>query len=157
MQSVAMADVFVRSSFNKRLQKAARKEFEWDFLFGVGELIVRGTVDLWFEEPRGIVVVDYKTDDVTAAEAPVRAEDYRVQLQVYGLALEAATGKPVREAWLHFLRPDVPVAVPLENAGTIVQLGSDLIAAQERLDFPINPGRHCTRCEFFRNICPAKL
>jgi ATP-dependent exoDNAse (exonuclease V) beta subunit len=157
MQSVALAGVFERSSFNKRLQKAQRKEFEWDFVFGVGELIVRGTVDLWFEEPRGIVVVDYKTDDVSAAEAPARAEDYRVQLQVYGLALEAATGKPVREAWLHFLRPDVPVAVALGNAAGIAQLGADLIAAQERLDFPLNPGRHCRRCEFFHNICPARL
>jgi ATP-dependent exoDNAse (exonuclease V) beta subunit len=157
MQSVALAEVFVRSPFNKRLQKASRKAFEWDFVFGVGELIVRGTVDLWFEEPRGIVVVDYKTDDVSAAEAAGRAEDYRVQLQVYGLALEAATGKPVREAWLHFLRPDIPVAVPLGNAAEIAQLGADLIAAQERLDFPLNPGTHCRRCEFFRNICPVRL
>jgi ATP-dependent exoDNAse (exonuclease V) beta subunit len=157
MQSVALAGVFERSSFNKRLQKASRKEFEWDFVFGVGELIVRGTVDLWFEEPRGIVVVDYKTDDVSATDAAGRAEDYRVQLQVYGLALEAATGKPVREAWLHFLRPDVPVAVPLGNAAGIEQLGVDLISAEERPDFPLNPGPHCTRCEFFRNICPARL
>jgi ATP-dependent exoDNAse (exonuclease V) beta subunit len=157
MQSIALAGVFERSSFHKRLQKASHKQFEWDFVFGIGELIVRGTIDLWFEEPRGITVVDYKTDDVSAAEAAGRAEDYKVQLQVYGLALEAATGNPVREAWLHFLRPDIPIAAPLGNTAEIAQLGADLIAAQERLDFPLNPGRHCKRCEFFRNICPARF
>jgi len=156
MQSAALASVFVRSPLYKRLQKAVRKEYEWDFVFGTGELIVRGTIDLWFEEPRGIVVVDYKTDDVSAAEATLRAEDYRVQLQVYGLALEAATGKRVQEAWLHFLRPDVPIAVPLGDAARMMHLGADLIAAQEHLDFPLNPGRHCLRCEFFRNVCPVR-
>jgi ATP-dependent helicase/nuclease subunit A len=154
--SVGLARVFERSSLNKRLQKAFVKEHEWDFVFGAGELIVRGTVDLWFEEPPGIVIVDYKTDDVSAAEAHVRADDYRVQIQVYGLALEAATGKRVREAWLYFLRPDVEVPVSLGTSDEFSILGADLISAQERLEFPIRPGRHCSRCEFFRNLCPVR-
>ena len=72
---------------------------------GEDELLLQGAVDCWFEEADGVVIVDYKTDSVTAEETAGRAEFYAPQLRAYALAVTAVTGKPVKEAFLYFLRP----------------------------------------------------
>ena len=43
----------------------------------VEDLVMRGQVDLWFEEGGELAIVDYKTDAVTAAEAHRRARIMR--------------------------------------------------------------------------------
>ena len=58
-------------------------------------LIVQGIIDVYFEEPDGIVVVDYKTD--RAASREELAERYEKQLRYYGEVLERLTGKRVKE------------------------------------------------------------
>ncbi len=72
---------------------------------GAGSELVEGFIDLCFEEDGGLVVVDYKTDDVPS-EAAVGAalERYAPQGAVYALLLEAATGRPVTEVHFLFLR-----------------------------------------------------
>jgi len=69
-------------------------EREFDFLMAVENLVVRGQVDLWFEEGGELVIVDYKTDDVKAAEAQDRARDYALQLRLYAMAVEKVAGRP---------------------------------------------------------------
>ncbi len=67
-------------------------------------VMVEGIADLVFRENDGLVVVDYKTDPWGAPEdLDLLAADYRPQVEVYGAALAAATGLPVREMWLLFL------------------------------------------------------
>jgi len=72
---------------------------------GGDDALVEGFVDLCFEEGGGLVVVDYKTDDV-ASEAAVAAalQRYAPQGAAYALLLEAATGRPVTEVHFLFLR-----------------------------------------------------
>ncbi len=61
-----------------------------------GEMIlVQGIIDVYFEEPDGLVVLDYKTD--RAKEARELTEKYHAQLDYYGKALEQMTGKRVKE------------------------------------------------------------
>ncbi len=57
------------------------------------EVILQGAVDGVFEEDGALTVVDFKTDRVTAMEE--LWDRYQLQLQLYGEALEAVTGKPV--------------------------------------------------------------
>jgi len=67
--------------------------------------LVEGFVDLCFEEEGGLVVVDYKTDDVPSDDAVAAALDrYTPQGAAYALLLEAATGLPVTEVHFLFLR-----------------------------------------------------
>jgi ATP-dependent exoDNAse (exonuclease V) beta subunit len=70
--------------------------------------LVEGFVDLAFEDDEGrLVVVDYKTDAVSAADEVDAAVDrYQVQIGAYALALEAATGRAVVEGWLVFAGAD---------------------------------------------------
>ena len=106
-------EVFRQSPLGRRAARATRVAREFDFLMAVEGLVVRGQVDLWFEEDGESVIADYKTDDVTASEAQYRARDYALQLRLYALAVERSTGRAPDRAWLHFLRPNTLVEVDL--------------------------------------------
>lgn len=57
--------------------------------------MIKGIVDIMFEEEDGIVVVDYKSDRGISADA--LRERYEKQLQIYKSAVEIITGKKVKE------------------------------------------------------------
>jgi len=72
----------------------------------IGGMLVEGFIDLLYESPDGLVVVDYKTDSVRD-EAAIDAtmERYRLQGAAYALALERALGRPVARAVFVFTEP----------------------------------------------------
>jgi ATP-dependent exoDNAse (exonuclease V) beta subunit len=152
-----LAEVFRQSPLGRRAARAARVEREFDFLMALEELVVRGQVDLWFEEGGELAVVDYKTDDVTAVEAHQRARDYGLQLRLYARAVEGVAGRPPDRAWLHFLRPNTVIEVDLTPSllESPEQMVRDFQEAQSSLEFPLNEGERCKRCPFFRGLCPA--
>jgi ATP-dependent exoDNAse (exonuclease V) beta subunit len=156
-EALRLADVFRQSPLGKRAGRSGRLEREFDFLIAVEDLVIRGQVDLWFEENGELVVVDYKTDAVSAAEAPLRARDYALQLRLYAMAIERVTGRAPDRAWLHFLRPNVPVEVDLTPSliESPEQLVRDFQEAQSKLHFPLVEGEHCKRCAFYCDLCPA--
>jgi ATP-dependent exoDNAse (exonuclease V) beta subunit len=148
-----LASVFLDSDLGRRAGKSTRVAREWDFIADIDDTLVRGTIDLWFEEDGEIHLVDYKTDAVA------RPGDYAPQLALYALAMERAFGKRPARAWLHFLRSDLVAEVPLndetlENARRPI---AELRAAQDRLQFDLRVGEHCNSCQFFRSLCPAGL
>jgi ATP-dependent helicase/nuclease subunit A len=120
---------FWNSPLGRRVREARRVEREMPFTarfllcelqamglahgdFAPGEFAaVQGVVDLAIIEPDQIVLVDFKTDDVTAKAVAERAEEYRVQLRLYGEALARIFGVAVTERWLHFLACRQTVAV----------------------------------------------
>lgn len=55
--------------------------------------------------------MDFKTDRVSAADAPQRAEHYRGQLAAYAYALETLTGQKVTRRILWFLGPNTGVTL----------------------------------------------
>jgi ATP-dependent exoDNAse (exonuclease V) beta subunit len=152
-----LAGVFLQSPLGRRAARATRVAREFDFVMALEDLVVNGQVDLWFEEGGELVVADYKTDDVTAAEARHRAQDYGLQLRLYALAVERVAGRAPDRAFLHFLRPNAIVEIDL--APTLIespeQTVRDFQEAQSKLDFPLVEGEHCRRCAFYRDLCPA--
>ena len=156
-EALRLAGVFRQSPLARRVERATRVEREFDFLMAVEDLVIHGQVDLWFEEGGELVIVDYKTDSVTAAEAHRRARDHALQLQLYALAVERFAGRAPDHAWLHFLRSNTVVEVDLtpsllERPEQIVR---DFEEAQSKLEFPLNEGERCRRCAFWRDLCPA--
>jgi ATP-dependent exoDNAse (exonuclease V) beta subunit len=153
----ALADTFRHSGLGLRAAYAPRVEREWEFIAEIEGTLVRGSIDLWFEDPDGLVVVDYKTDLVTPSDVPERAAEYEAQLSLYALALEKALGQ--RPAWgvLHFLRPDVVWKVRLDDdkTGTARALVQGLREAQDWQEFEMNPGPKCQRCQYFKSLCPG--
>lgn len=109
---IRQADImeFLQCDVGKRMQEAARKQKlyrEQPFVLGVdakelypeeedGELIlIQGIIDAYFEEPDGLVVVDYKTDKVNNGKE--LEERYQEQLRYYAKALEQMSAKKVKE------------------------------------------------------------
>lgn len=156
-EALRLAEVFRQGPLGRRLARASRVEREFDFLMAVEDLVIRGQVDLWFEEGGELVIVDYKTDAVTSVEAHQRAQDYAVQLRLYALAVERILGRAPDRAWLHFLRPNTAIEVDLTPSllESPEQIVRDFKEAQSTLEFPLNEGERCHRCAFFRDLCPS--
>jgi ATP-dependent helicase/nuclease subunit A len=87
----------------------------------VDGMTVEGFIDLLYETPDGLVVVDYKTDVVPGeAELDAAMERYRLQGAAYALALQEALGRPVARCVFVFVQAsgarerdieDLPAAV----------------------------------------------
>jgi ATP-dependent helicase/nuclease subunit A len=74
-------------------------------------IIVQGIIDLLVKTPEGLVIIDFKTDDVSAEGASKRAELYRGQLNLYAQAASIILGKKTDSKWLCFLKPGCEVEV----------------------------------------------
>ena len=66
---------------------------------------IEGFVDLLYETPEGLVVVDYKTDSVTGRTIDAAAEAYRLQGATYALALETSLHRRVARCTFVFVQP----------------------------------------------------
>ena len=87
----------------ERARRAARAWRELRLWFPEGAHLVEGIVDLVFEDEEGqLVVVDYKTDAITDAQALAQAAHHAPQLQLYGRGIAQALGQPVRERLVLF-------------------------------------------------------
>ncbi len=125
-----LADVFHKSQLGRRVAASARVAREWAFIVEIDGTIVRGSIDLWFEDNGELHIVDYKTDEVTA-----RAREYAPQLALYAIALERAFGQRPKGALLHFLRHDVVVEIPLGDS-TIASVRSLIGGLRKAQDGP---------------------
>ncbi len=67
------------------------------------EIIAEGKADLVLILPDEIILVDFKTDRVSAIEVSLRAKSYEPQLRLYARALSEIYRRPVTERWLYFL------------------------------------------------------
>jgi ATP-dependent helicase/nuclease subunit A len=150
--AAALAQVFTESELGRRALNASRIEREFDFLLYVDDVVLRGQIDLWFEEADELILVDYKTDRDT-----LTSEQYGVQLRLYALALERYVGRLPDRAVLYYLRSNLTIEVGIsekELAGVKTAVAA-FREAQESLEFALRAGEQCKRCEFYRNRCPA--
>lgn len=154
-EALRLARVFERSELARRLERATRVEREFDFAIELEEVVLRGQIDLWFEEGGETLVVDYKTG--TPAGGP-RLQAYELQVRVYALAVERLTGKLPDRALLFFLETGEPAEVTLD-APTLEDARATIGAfrqAQDRLEFPLREGAHCWSCAWLGGLCPAR-
>ena len=105
---------FFDSDIGKRLLTAQTvfKEYEFAFLMKVGEMypdsaenikdediVVQGKADCAFIENGKLVLIDYKSDNVT--DIDVFKECYKPQIEIYSRALKECTGYTVGERYLY--------------------------------------------------------
>ena len=113
-----LSRVAVESAIVRRAVASRRFWREVPVAVAIGDGSLHGFIDLLFEEDGDLVVVDFKTDSVSAAEAsgPLK-EDYRLQGGAYAYAIREATGKEVKEMVFVYLQPRREVRVEnLEGA-----------------------------------------
>ncbi len=152
------AEQFRRHPLGRRAARAERKFCEQSFLFALDGRILRGQIDLLFEENGRRVLVDYKTDRLAKRDLEARARGYEPQIQLYAAAL-ADAGQEVHQAFLFFLRePEIyEVDVGADALAGACAVAAELFEAQQRREFPLHVGEHCWACPHFRKACPAKL
>ncbi|WP_141433156.1 helicase-exonuclease AddAB subunit AddA [Bacillus sp. 03113] len=113
---------FFDSEIGKRLMNAKKIDKEIPFSFSYpaskaysdwrGEeeaVLIQGIVDCFFEDEKGTVLLDYKTDTITGrykggfTEAQrILESKYRVQMDLYAEAIENITKRKVDECYLFF-------------------------------------------------------
>lgn len=98
VQKLHREQPFVYGISAARLRDKSRPEGENGFP-KEETVLIQGIVDAFFEEPDGLVLLDYKTDVIKEPDELVRR--YRVQLDYYQEALESLTGKRVKERVLY--------------------------------------------------------
>ncbi|MBE6026824.1 MAG: hypothetical protein E7229_07945 [Clostridiales bacterium] len=107
--SIDKAAAFFDAEPGKRAAEASRlgklrkeQEFILNLEMAEGEeTIVQGIIDCFFEEEDGLALIDFKNSYVGAGRTEKDiAESYRSQIELYRQALEGATGKTVKEAYL---------------------------------------------------------
>lgn len=118
---------FLESPLAARARAASEMLIEENLALALdADRVLDAQVDLAFREERGWVLVDYKTDRVTAVSMAAAAAGYQRQLELYAQALRRLTGVPVFEAQLYFLR--LGLAVPLQLAGAAAEAPPSLPA-----------------------------
>jgi len=152
-----LAGVFEVSDLGRRAAEG-QADRERSILFPLDGRLLRGRIDLLFEEGGERILVDYKTDQTDAAGARAKSKMYALQLQLYAIGLEQAGEKPDR-AVLHYLRPDALVEVDLSDEALeqARQEAKAFFQAQETLDYPLDLKPGCRRCPHYQASCPAVL
>lgn len=114
--NLSLVEGFLTSELGCRLRQAIRVWRELPFslrldaaeLYGpdcAGEFVfIQGIVDCVFSAGEQTVLIDFKSDQVTEQTVVAIAAKYRVQLDLYGRALQELFGMPVTERYLYFLR-----------------------------------------------------
>lgn len=75
-------------------------------------VLVQGVIDCFFEEPDGLVLVDYKTDRIEETKELIHR--YKTQMEYYKKALERVMGKEVKECLLYsfYLQETIDIFSP---------------------------------------------
>jgi ATP-dependent helicase/nuclease subunit A len=180
-----LAKRYAESDFRKEIDAVQRQAREpssgcevWServFTIRCDAALVTGAMDKVLITPRpggqGVTahVVDFKTNAFAtrpgapgfAAEKAEKVAWYRLQLQIYALALWELTPnvKEVR-ATLHFLAPDEKFELPANQAGkeatahAVNKVISELVAIRTfaETDFEAKPGARCQLCRY-ANVC----
>jgi ATP-dependent exoDNAse (exonuclease V) beta subunit len=142
--------------------EAARTRAEVPLLLGVGDTVLRGSIDLLVErEGAPPLVVDYKTDRLGGAEPGERAGRYEVQRSIYALAVaEALDVAEVEVAYVFLERADEPALTTVGPAEMVAARSGleETIARIGRGEFPVAPPAErswdlCRGCPALRGLC----
>jgi ATP-dependent exoDNAse (exonuclease V) beta subunit len=154
---------WICSPLRERLgTEATRARAEVPLLLGVGDTVLRGSIDLLVErEGAPPLVIDYKTDRLGGADPAERAGHYEVQRSVYALAVAEALGvEEVEVAYVFLERPAEPAVSLLGSAEMDAARAAleETIASIESGNFPVAPPEQrdwslCRGCPALRGLC----
>jgi ATP-dependent helicase/nuclease subunit A len=113
LMSFASSDICSRAASSPNARREA--PFNYRMTMDGEKVIVQGVIDMFFEEDGDLVLVDFKSGGASQDEAGRASHaigTYGEQLRLYREALEAITGKRVKEALLYLTAYGQTVPVP---------------------------------------------
>lgn len=126
-ENISKIEAFFKSDLYIRIKSAVKSgkcEREKKFLVKFSDLkkkntvfeniinsdsMIKGVVDLIYEEDDGLVIVDYKSDKVYSADTLIKS--YSNQLEFYKLAVELITGKKVKALVIYSVELEKAIAL----------------------------------------------
>ncbi|HYJ20947.1 MAG TPA: UvrD-helicase domain-containing protein [Solirubrobacterales bacterium] len=141
---------------------ATRIRAEVPILLGVGDTVLRGSIDLLVErEGEPPLVIDYKTDRLDGSAPEEHAARYETQRTIYALAVAESLGAPeIEVAYVFLERPEEPAVTVLGQAE--METGRERLAAAiariGRGEFPVAPVEKrdwalCRGCPALGKLC----
>ena len=127
------------------LAQAASKRFNATGEFTISIDRETGEI-LAFEDEKGWVVVDYKTDEFVSAEAAW-------QVRLYASVLSRHLRRKSR-AFLYFARFDEAMEIDAMDGAPLVERWKQAFVDES---FPLHEGERCGRCEHFGRRCPSRF
>jgi DNA helicase-2/ATP-dependent DNA helicase PcrA len=130
---------------------------EQEFGFALGPTRVRGRFDRLDETPDGLVIVDYKSSDVTDPKKADQRARESLQLKIYALAQQATTGRLPARVELRFLESGLtgrhrPTEKDLAEAREAIEAAA---AGIRRRRFAPTPSYQACRYCPYNQICPS--
>lgn len=107
-------EAFFAGRLGKEALKSENKVWrEWPFTFSSQAseqsqdetIVIQGIIDMLIQTPKGLIVIDFKTDNLNSSQITDRAEFYRKQLELYGRAAGGILKVETVEKWIYFLTP----------------------------------------------------
>ena len=137
-----------------RLAGTCRHWKEVPIVADVEGRIVEGVIDLLVDTSDGLIVIDYKTDQVrSGTERDERTAAYAPQITAYAKAL-ASTGLHVHQALLCFIGKDTVTEMQIETAQLTPCRGSKRSVMSSWIA-PRTPTRRCRAASVARSPDPA--
>ena len=113
---------FFESPLGKRVLSAKdlKREFKFSLLAPASDfypvtedeqILLQGVLDCYFQDPEGLITIDFKTDYIPPGGLLKKAQEYKGQMDTYAYALTRITGQPVKESHLYFLGPGESVCL----------------------------------------------
>lgn len=87
-------------------------------------VVVQGVIDVLVEEQDGWLIVDYKTDRVSAQDVAEQATEYTAQLATYIAAVKALVGSDRVDAYTFFVEPHVAVSMQAVDVAEVFRGGA---------------------------------
>ncbi|HXA94562.1 MAG TPA: ATP-dependent DNA helicase [Candidatus Dormibacteraeota bacterium] len=131
-------------------------DVEREFGFNLGLNRVRGRFDRVDETPEGLVIVDYKSSDVTEQKKADQRARESLQLKIYALAQHEMTGRLPARVELRFLESGLvgrhePTLDDLTDAREAI---GEAARGIRRREFEATPGYQTCRYCPYNQICP---
>ena len=151
-------DAFLAAPIRSEVAAARQLHPEVPFAFRVGEITVRGEIDLLADLGAEVLVLDYKSDALRGADPTAHMPRYEVQRRIYALAALRRYGRPVRVSYVFLERPDEPVELRFQPTD-VGPLGDELAAvaagiSEGRFEVTDRPERSlCFDCPARERLC----
>lgn len=111
---------------------ASQRNVQWG---DQDQILVQGIIDAFFEEEKGLVLVDYKTDYVENGQEQDLIEKYQKQLWYYARVLEQVRGKTVKEVYIYSFALGKSLAVKWDEKEMEAKCFQGMFVNERRIEF----------------------
>lgn len=105
-QCLPLIENYLQSEVYARVRGVSAVNSEWPFIYRGKGYRLQGKIDKLLFTEQGLEIIDFKTDTISSGEVGASAARYKLQLELYWLAVEKILKQTVHSALVHFLVPN---------------------------------------------------